>query len=176
MTYALDTSIVIDIINGEQSVLSQFRLAVKEKMSMTIPIVVDYEVCRGFRHTENIRSTPSRLKSWISVVLKHAAGMFYETAPLGRFAALANPSIKQGCCSRENTYRRMRLHCPVVEVDAKMWDSAAYVWATLRKTGQTIGDADILIAALCIERGYTLVTHNVKHFSTISNLRMEEWA
>jgi len=44
-------------------------------------------------------STPSRLKSWISIVLKHAAGMFYETAPLGRFAALANPSIKQGCCS-----------------------------------------------------------------------------
>jgi len=32
-------------------------------------------------------------------VLKHAAGMFYKTAPLGRFAALANPSIKQGCCN-----------------------------------------------------------------------------
>ena len=52
MTYALDTNIIIDFINGEPAVLTQFHRAAKGQISMVIPIVVDYEVSRGFYHTE----------------------------------------------------------------------------------------------------------------------------
>jgi len=45
----------------------------------------------------------------------------------------------------------------------------------LRKTGKTICDADILIAAHCIVNGYTLITHNTKHFENIEGLLLENW-
>jgi len=35
--------------------------------------------------------------------------------------------------------------------------------------------ADIIIAACCMENGYTLVTHNTKHFIDISGLLMDDW-
>ena len=132
MTCALDTNIIIDFINGEPLALTHFHNAVKSKMTMVIPIVVDYEVIRGFCHTRS----------------------YYK----------------------ENTYSKMRLHCPVVEVNSKIWNRAASIWATLRKAGQAIGDADIIIAAHCIENGYTLVTHNEKHFKHINDLQLVDWA
>jgi predicted nucleic acid-binding protein len=76
---------------------------------------------------------------------------------------------------KEAVYHNMRINCPVVEVDAAIWKRAASIWAMLRKTGRTIGDADILIAAHCIENGYILATHNIKHFKDISGLLTEDW-
>jgi len=46
----------------------------------------------------------------------------------------------------------------------------------LHDANQTVGDADILIAAFCIVNGYTLVTDNVKHFENIAGLRLMNWA
>ena len=131
MTYALDTNVLIDFINGESPVLTQFHSAAKGKIPMVVPVVVDYEVCRGFHHTKSVY--------------------------------------------KENTYKKVRLYCPVVDVNEKIWNRAASIWATLRKSGQTIGDADIIIAAHCIENGYTLVTHNTKHFEHIEGLLMIDW-
>ena len=62
-----------------------------------------------------------------------------------------------------------------MEVDTAIWKRAASIWATLRKMGKTVGDADIIIAACCMENGYTLVTHNTKHFIDISGLLMDDW-
>jgi len=131
MTYALDTNIIIDFINGESSVLMQFHGAVKSKISMVIPIVVDYEVNRGFYHVKS--------------------------------------------AYKEDVYNKMRLYCPVLDVDAKVWDKAASIWATLRKAGHSIGDADIIIAAHCLENGFILVTHNSRHFQYISELQLVDW-
>jgi len=57
-----------------------------------------------------------------------------------------------------------------VEVDIAIWKRAASIWAALRKMGKIVGDADILIAACCLENGYTLVTYNTKHFIDINGL------
>ena len=76
---------------------------------------------------------------------------------------------------KEPVYNNMRLSCPVINVNAIIWDCAAQNWAKLRKAGRTIGDADILIAAICIVNGYTLVTHNVKHFEGIDELQFIDW-
>ena len=43
------------------------------------------------------------------------------------------------------------------------------------KTGHTVGDADVIIAAHCIEHGYTLVTHNTKHFKHIKGMLLIDW-
>jgi len=77
---------------------------------------------------------------------------------------------------KEAVYNNLRVNCPVVDVNAAIWKRAASIWATLRKTGKTVGDADIIIAACCMENGYTLVTHNTKHFVDIGGLLMDDWS
>jgi predicted nucleic acid-binding protein len=52
---------------------------------------------------------------------------------------------------------------------------AATIYAKHKRSGTSIEDADILIAAQCIANGYVLVTNNIKHFHGIDNLKFENW-
>ncbi len=52
---------------------------------------------------------------------------------------------------------------------------AASVYGQLRQKGKPIGDADILIAATCLENGYDIVTNNTAHFSRIPGLVVQNW-
>ncbi|MDZ7954723.1 type II toxin-antitoxin system VapC family toxin [Nostoc sp. DedQUE09] len=45
--------------------------------------------------------------------------------------------------------------------------------AELRRIGQTIAEFDLLIASVAVAENYILVTHNIRHYSRISNLRLE---
>jgi predicted nucleic acid-binding protein len=56
-----------------------------------------------------------------------------------------------------------------------IWKCGARIYANLRNKGRTVDDFDILIAAMCIENGYTLVTHNTKHFDGIDDLLRVDW-
>jgi tRNA(fMet)-specific endonuclease VapC len=48
--------------------------------------------------------------------------------------------------------------------------------ADLKRQGNIILDADIMIAAIAIANKLTLVTNNEKHFIRIPNLSLENWA
>ena len=61
------------------------------------------------------------------------------------------------------------------KLDNSLLDFAADIYCELREKKQTVEDADILTAAFCINRNFTLVTHNVKHFVNISGLRYCDW-
>ncbi|TEU13002.1 MAG: type II toxin-antitoxin system VapC family toxin [Anaerolineales bacterium] len=52
---------------------------------------------------------------------------------------------------------------------------AAQVYADLRRRGNLIPDADILIAGIALAGDYVLVTQNVKHFQRVPGLRVENW-
>jgi tRNA(fMet)-specific endonuclease VapC len=56
------------------------------------------------------------------------------------------------------------------------WIKTAELYARCRKTGQTMEESDLLQAGFCMQHGYVLVTHNVKHFSHIADLDLEDWA
>jgi tRNA(fMet)-specific endonuclease VapC len=45
----------------------------------------------------------------------------------------------------------------------------------LEKSGTPLGDMDTLIAASALAVGAILVSHNVKHFSKIKGLKIEDW-
>jgi tRNA(fMet)-specific endonuclease VapC len=60
-------------------------------------------------------------------------------------------------------------------IDVSMLDTAAAEYARIKKAGQPTSDADLLIAAYCIERWYTLVTNNVRHFEIIKGLSFVNW-
>jgi tRNA(fMet)-specific endonuclease VapC len=64
---------------------------------------------------------------------------------------------------------------PIGEMNIKSWERAADVYAEGKKTGKTIEDTDILVAAFCIVNGYTLATNNSKHFKDIGGLIWENW-
>jgi tRNA(fMet)-specific endonuclease VapC len=49
------------------------------------------------------------------------------------------------------------------------------ILADLRKTGQTIGIEEVLIAASALANQYTVVTANTRHFSRIKALKVENW-
>jgi len=51
MEYALDTNIIIDAVNNKTVISMRLENALKNKLPMVIPTMVDYEVIRGFRHT-----------------------------------------------------------------------------------------------------------------------------
>ena len=47
--------------------------------------------------------------------------------------------------------------------------------ARLERAGQTIGANDLLIAAHALTLGHTVVTDNVREFSRVKDLRIENW-
>ena len=47
--------------------------------------------------------------------------------------------------------------------------------AGLQKSGHTIDDMDLLIAATAIAQNMVLVTHNTKHFEHIPGIRLVDW-
>ena len=47
--------------------------------------------------------------------------------------------------------------------------------ANLELKGTRLADADIIIASIAIEEGFTLITGNLKHYSRIEGLAIENW-
>jgi tRNA(fMet)-specific endonuclease VapC len=51
----------------------------------------------------------------------------------------------------------------------------ARVRRALEQAGTPIGNMDLLIASHAISEGSTLVTNNLKHFSKVPGLNLQEW-
>jgi predicted nucleic acid-binding protein len=51
----------------------------------------------------------------------------------------------------------------------------AKIRSELQKGGDLLDDMDMLIAACCMAENATLVTNNMKHFSRINGLNLEDW-
>ncbi|MEP7011866.1 MAG: type II toxin-antitoxin system VapC family toxin [Acidobacteriota bacterium] len=45
----------------------------------------------------------------------------------------------------------------------------------LKRSGKMIGANDLLIAAIALANDLTLITHNVKEFSRVPSLTLEDW-
>ena len=58
------------------------------------------------------------------------------------------------------------------EADARR---AAKIRAHLESKGQVIGPYDLLIAAQALEHGMTVVTRNVREFSRVPGLKIDDW-
>jgi tRNA(fMet)-specific endonuclease VapC len=51
----------------------------------------------------------------------------------------------------------------------------ARIRSELERSGKPIGNMDLLIAAHAVSQRMTLVTNNVKHFSSVPGLNVEVW-
>jgi tRNA(fMet)-specific endonuclease VapC len=52
----------------------------------------------------------------------------------------------------------------------------ARIRSELERSGKPIGNMDLLIAAHAVSQGMTLVTNNIKHFSSVAGLKVEVWS
>lgn len=51
----------------------------------------------------------------------------------------------------------------------------AEVRAELEAAGSIIGPHDLQIAAIALQHGLTLVTHNLREFSRVAGLKLDDW-
>jgi tRNA(fMet)-specific endonuclease VapC len=63
----------------------------------------------------------------------------------------------------------------VVPITLESASIASTHYAYLRKLGTPLDDMDLLIAGIAIVNNMTLVTHNMKHFSRIPGLKLQDW-
>ena len=61
---------------------------------------------------------------------------------------------------------------PFTDIDAQAFGN---IRAYLNKIGTPIGPYDLQIAAQCITRDLTLITHNVKEFERVPHIKIENW-
>lgn len=59
--------------------------------------------------------------------------------------------------------------------DDQAADRYSVIRAHLTAIGQVIGPSDLLIAAIALANGLTLVTHNTREFSRVPGLITEDW-
>ena len=61
---------------------------------------------------------------------------------------------------------------PLTEKSVKI---SAEIYSTLRQSGNSLDDIDLLIAGVAIDNEMTLVTNNENHFGRIPGLTIENW-
>lgn len=61
---------------------------------------------------------------------------------------------------------------PLLDIDAAAAKRAGRISGNLIRRGETIDDIDVFIAGIALERGYPLITRNLKHFDRIDGLRV----
>ncbi|MCL1858688.1 MAG: type II toxin-antitoxin system VapC family toxin [Oscillospiraceae bacterium] len=81
----------------------------------------------------------------------------------------------RGNKNKEQDFFKFLTNIKVFYLEEVSIQKAADIYATLRKKGVTIGDADILIASIVISNGGKFITNNSKHYSNINGLIMENW-
>ena len=64
----------------------------------------------------------------------------------------------------------------ILSFDVDAADCYGKIRADLEKKGTPIGSLDMMIAGHAMSMGYTVVTNNVKEFSRVPDLKIENWA
>jgi tRNA(fMet)-specific endonuclease VapC len=83
------------------------------------------------------------------------------------------------CATADKTLRRVENFLrPLSILDFTSEDAVAYaqIRAKLERAGIPIGPLDTLIAAQAVQRKLTLVTNNLREFSRVSGLHVENWS
>jgi tRNA(fMet)-specific endonuclease VapC len=47
--------------------------------------------------------------------------------------------------------------------------------ASLLSNGMVIATPDLLVAATALYHNFTVITHNVRHFTPVPDLRVQDW-
>jgi len=76
---------------------------------------------------------------------------------------------------REQSLLDMLSDVAVLPVDDDVVQLCGRSRAMLQRQGVRVPTLDLLIASTSLVRNLTLVTHNLRHFCLVPNLRIEDW-
>ena len=65
---------------------------------------------------------------------------------------------------------------PLLPIEIATARMHARLWADLARQGQLIGAHDLWIAASCLSHGLSLVTSNLREFTRVPGLDIEDWS
>ena len=76
---------------------------------------------------------------------------------------------------KEKLEREVWPRVRILSFDRKAAEVYGRVRAELERAGRPLSDPDLMIAAIALARGLTVITGNVKHFNRIPRLNVENW-
>lgn len=82
---------------------------------------------------------------------------------------------RKGSDALTNRVEQLLAALTVLPLDEPADQHYADIRAALESAGTPIGSHDLFIAAHARSRGTTLVTHNMRKFARVPNLRVEDW-
>jgi tRNA(fMet)-specific endonuclease VapC len=112
--------------------------------------------------TAKLLTTPPESIYFCSVVL---AELIYGAVRSGPAYEVKNRSLIAG----------LRAQFSSVPFNDDAAEEYGKIRAHLASLGQMIGANDLMIAAIALANGLTLVTHNTEEFSRVPGLRLEDW-
>jgi len=83
--------------------------------------------------------------------------------------------LANNATAKMQVFDKLCLRISVYDLTVYDMNTAATIYADRKRKGRMIDDSDLLIAAQCVTQGYTLVTHNTKHFEDIDGLQVVDW-
>ena len=75
----------------------------------------------------------------------------------------------------QNIEREIIFRVNVLPLSYKEVLTAGDILADLKKRGQSIGIEDVLIGSTALSHNLIMVTANIRHFSKIKRLKVENW-
>ncbi len=118
-----------------------------------------------------IKQKPSSVKQRLQAIDSSDIGIFIVTLA----------ELEYGAAKSQNPERNRQIlttFCAPFEIVGLSEEDARIlgnIRADLERRGQPIGSYDLLIAAQALSRSLTLVTNNVREFSRIEGLIVENW-
>jgi tRNA(fMet)-specific endonuclease VapC len=118
-----------------------------------------------------MRGTPPVVTRAREYLVEHGAFSF---SIITRYEILRGLRAKNAMAQLQ-AFDRLCAGSHIVPLTDEAVVKAAAIYAELRRRGEPIGDADILIAASALVHGLALVTNNEAHFNRIAGLVVENW-
>jgi len=95
--------------------------------------------------------------------------------PLIVYYEIQRGLLASGAIAKMRSFEKLCAVLGVYDLTKADMNTAAEIYAERKRIGMPMGDTDLLIAAQCVTNGYTLVTHNIRHFENINGLYVEDW-
>ena len=130
------------------------------------PLVLDTDILSAI-----MRQNPAVIPKARTYLEEH--GQFYLSI-ITRYEILRGLKTK-GATHQATSFEKFCLRNSILPLTEEAVSKAADIYADLSQRGQLIGDADILIAASALVRGFGVVTNNENHFQRIRDLHVENW-
>jgi tRNA(fMet)-specific endonuclease VapC len=124
--------------------------------------------------------TLSAIMRGLNPITQQKAARYLSEFGIFRFSLITRYEILRGLKAKAahrqlNDFERFCALNDVVPITDEVIIRAADYYADLRRRGQPIGDADLLIAATASVHGLVLVTTNTAHFGRIPGLVLDCW-